>query len=49
MELKSDLPAMLIILILVILAVGYSAYKAMSPRPDYNLCPLCNQKVTVKI
>ena len=49
MVMKDELPAMLIILILVILAVGYSAYKAMSPRPDYNLCPLCNQKVTVKI
>ena len=46
---KDELPAMLIILILIILAVGYSAYKALSLHPDYELCPLCNQKVTINI
>ena len=51
MELKSDLPAMMVLLATIILAVGYSFYKSVKEyqKPNYELCPLCNQKVTIKI
>lgn len=51
MVMKDDLPAMMILLATVLLAVGYSFYKSVKEyqKPDYELCPLCNQKVTIKI
>lgn len=51
MELKSDLPAIMILLATILLAVGYSFYKSVKEyqNPNYELCPLCNQKVTINI
>lgn len=51
MELKSDLPALMILLATILLAIGYSIYKSVNEyqNPNYKLCPLCNQRVTVKI
>lgn len=51
MELKKDTPALIILLATIILAIGYSFYKSVKEyqNPNYELCPLCSQKVTIKI
>lgn len=51
MELKSDLPAIMILLATILLAIGYSFYKSVKEyqKPNYELCPLCSQKVTINI